>query len=235
MGSEDGSSDEKPVRTVRIGRDYWMGRTEVTQAQYRQVTGKSPSYFKGDDLPVETVSWDDAVAFCEDLTRRERSAGRLPQGYVYRLPTEAEWEYAARGGSKSKGFTYSGGNDIDAVAWYYGNAGKARLGDPFTDFGKAKENGNCTHPVGEKAVNELGLHDMSGNVWEWCFDSYGRYPASDETDPKGPDSRLFPVGRGGSWGGRAWLCRIASRNHWLKVHPKNDDLGFRVVLAAPVQ
>ena len=115
MGSEDCDGDEKPVRTVRIARDYWMGKTEVTQAEYRKVTGKSPSSFKGDDLPVEGVSWDDAVAFCEELTRRERAAGRLPSGYVYRLPTEAEWEYAARGGTKGRNTQYGGGGRLTST------------------------------------------------------------------------------------------------------------------------
>jgi formylglycine-generating enzyme required for sulfatase activity len=213
MGSENGDSDEKPVRTVRISRDFWMGKTEVTQAEYRQVTGKSPSTFKGDDLPVERVSWDDAVAFCEELTRRERAAGRLPQGYVYRLPTEAEWEYAAKGGSKSKGFTYAGGNDIDTVAWHGGNSG------------------TTTHPVGKKAANELGLHDMSGNVWEWCSDWYqDSYSGLPDADPKGPGEGSDRVNRGGSWFLDASFCRSAHRRRYRPSYA-GINLGFRVVLA----
>ena len=212
MGSENGREDMKPVRTVRITRDFWMGRTPVTQAQYQKLTGKAPSYFKGDDLPVEKVSWDDAVAFCDELTRREHTAGRLPQGYVYRLPTEAEWEYAAQGGSKGKGFTYSGGNDIDAVGWYGGNSG------------------GTTHPVGQKEPNELGLYDMSGNVWEWCQDWHAAYPASNESDPKGASSGSSRVDRGGGWRGDASCCRSANR---FRCRPSYayDNLGFRVVLA----
>ena len=213
MGSESGGADEKPVRTVRITEDFWMGKTEVTQAEYRKVTGKSPSNFKGDDLPVEAVGWNDAVAFCDELTRRERTAGLLPQGYVYRLPTEAEWEYAARGGSKSKDFTYVGGNDINAVGWFYGNSE------------------NKTHPVGQKAPNELGLYDMSGNVWEWCHDWYGAYSTSSVSDPKGPGNGLYRVNRGGCWFFVSTFCRSVGR-YRSEPSVTGSNLGFRVVLAA---
>jgi len=214
MGSFDGRDNEKPVRTVRITRDFWMGKHEVTQREYEQLTGNNPSHFKGDNLPVEMVSLVDAVRFCEELTRREREAGRLPQGYVYRLPTEAEWEYAARGGHRARATTYAGSDDINAVAWYTSNSG-----------GK-------THPVGTKAANELGLHDMSGNVWEWVHDWHlDSYDGLSTTDPKGPTSasgsgRVF---RGGSWGNPATFCRVAIR---FRCWPFDSDylLGFRVVL-----
>jgi len=124
MGSGDSDSykDEKPVHTVRIGYDFWLGKTEVTQSEYAAVMGKNPSDFKGDKNPVETVSWNDAVAFCGKLTDRERAEGRIPEGWAYRLPTEAEWEYAARGGAKSKGFKYAGSNSPGEVAWLAENS-----------------------------------------------------------------------------------------------------------------
>ena len=157
MGSTDGDSDERPVHRVRISRDFYLGIHEVTQAEYRAVTGKSPSNFKGDDLPVEKVSWEEANEFCRLLTERERTAGGLPSGMVYRLPTEAEWEYAARAGTTTK---YCFGDDesgLGEYAWYGGNSG------------------STTHPVGQKRPNAWGLYDMHGNVWEWCQDWYGAY------------------------------------------------------------
>ncbi|MEI7948417.1 MAG: protein kinase, partial [bacterium] len=138
MGSSSGSTVEKSVHAVLISKLYWMGRTEVTQKQWREVMGDSPSHFKGDDLPVESVDWIRCLAFCEKLTEQEQKEGRLPEGYVYRLPTEAEWEYASRGGAKSRGYTYSGGNDIAVAGWYSDNSG------------------STTHPVGQKLANELG-------------------------------------------------------------------------------
>jgi len=149
LGGYDDHDYERPVRTVEITNGFWMGKTEVTQAQYEALTGNNPSTFKGANLPVETVSWRDAVKYCELLTDRERRAGRLPEGYVYRLPTEAEWEYAARGGRQGRDTIYSGSDTVGEVAWYDGNSGRR------------------THPVGTKAANELGLHDSEGNeVWE---------------------------------------------------------------------
>ncbi|MBM4165011.1 MAG: hypothetical protein FJ222_11320 [Lentisphaerae bacterium] len=213
MGSNDGSSDEKPVRTVPLTKGFWMGKTEVTQAQWRQLMNDSPSYFKGDDLPVEQVDWTRCAEFCRTLTERERAAGRLPAGYVYRLPTEAEWEYAARGGSKSRGFTYSGGNYLGTVGW-------------FTD-----NSGGTTHLVGKKAANELGLYDMSGNVWEWCQDWYqDSYNGLGSADPSGPATGSFRVYRGGSWFFVASNCRSAFR-YWFRPSDTFLDLGFRVVLA----
>jgi formylglycine-generating enzyme required for sulfatase activity len=218
MGSNDGDSDEKPVHTVLISKAFWLGKYEVTQAEYEKLIGQNPSCFKGANNPVEEVSWHDAVAFCQKLTERERAVGRVPEGYVYRLPTEAEWEYAARGGSKSRGYTYAGSNDIEAMAWY------------------DKNSGNKTHPVGGKQANELGLHDMSGNVWEWCHDRYdsGYYGKSPGSDPRGPGSGSIRVFRGGSWGSGASGCRSADRG---SSDPANADyyLGFRVVLAPQLQ
>lgn len=141
--------DEKPVHQVTLTNDYYMSKYEVTQALWQAVTGKNPSKFKGDNLPVERVSWNDCQVFIRNLNNIT--------GRKFRLPTEAEWEYAARGGKKSRGYQYSGSSNISDVAW-------------FDDI-----NGNKKHPVGTKQANELGLYDMSGNVWEWCQDRYGSY------------------------------------------------------------
>jgi formylglycine-generating enzyme required for sulfatase activity len=148
MGDTDGQGgdNEKPVHNVTL-RDFYIGKYPVTQKQWVQVMGSNHSNFKGDDLPVEQVSWNNVQEIIKELNAKT--------GKKYRLPTEAEWEYAARGGNKSKGYKYSGSNDIDKVAWYADNSG------------------NKTHPVGTKAPNELGIYDMSGNVWEWVNDKYG--------------------------------------------------------------
>ena len=217
MGSASGGdNNERPVRTVEITRDFWMGKFEVPQRQYQALMGSNPSRFKGDDLPVESVSWNDAVRFCQELTNRERAAGRLPQGLVYRLPTEAEWEYAARGGHLARETTYAGSDDLDSVAWYEGNSNSR------------------TQRVGTKAPNGLGLHDMSGNVWEWVHDLYqGNYSGLSTTDPSGPSSGSARVFRGGSWTFSATDCRVACRSNWPQSLTY-FDLGFRVVVAAPV-
>ncbi len=240
MGSDSGEADERPVREVRITRGFWMGRTEVTQAQYEALIGSNPSSSKGDTLPVEMVTWHDAVAFCQQLTKREQRAGNLPAGYVYRLPTEAEWEYAARGGPDGRNTTYAGSDNLDTVAWYYGNSGDQPLEKWDSDALDA--NRNRTHPVGGKRANELGLHDMSGNVAEWCYDwyqnSYGNLPA---TDPVGAathsglevDPRQAVV-RGGGWGSAAsYYCRVANRGRAWPSFSING-IGFRVVLAPPL-
>ena len=202
MGSETGYSSEKPVHAVTLD-DYWIGQTEVTQELWEAVMGSNPSYFKGTNLPVEQVSWDDCQTFISNLNQLT--------GQTFRLPTEAEWEYAARGGSRSRGYTYSGSDDIDDVAWYYGNSG------------------STTHNVATKSPNELGLYDMSGNVWEWCQDWYGPYGSSAQTNPTGPVSGSHRVYRGGSWGGNAFSCRVANRN---SVSPSycNDSRGLRLAL-----
>ena len=217
MGSNSGDNDEKPVHTVRISRAFWMSQCEVTQAQYQAVTGSDPSSFKGSDLPVENVSWDDAVAFCRRLTDRERQAGRLPAGHVYRLPTEAEWEYAVRGGSKNGGFEYAGSNSLDEVAWNSSNSGSR------------------THPVGQKKANELGLYDMSGNVWEWCRDAYDAsyYATSPASDPTGPASSGLRVLRGGSWVINPGYCRVTLRG-WGSPGYRSRYYGFRVVASRPL-
>jgi formylglycine-generating enzyme required for sulfatase activity len=220
MGSaESGPNDEKPVHQVKISRGYWMGIYEITQAQWRALMGTEPSKFKGDELPVEMVSWHEAAEFCRKLTDRERKEGRLPDGYVYRLPTEAEWEYAARGGTKSQGFEYPGSNDPEDVAWHYP--------------GSSDE----THPVGTKRPNELGLYDMSGNVWEWCLDWYAPdyYAKAPETDPinNNHGDKTYRVCRGGSWGLYPTHCRSANRGGGTPAG-KFYSYGFRVVLAPSI-
>ena len=223
MGSSSGESDEKPVHQVTVS-SFMMGKYEVTQEQYQKVMGTNPSFFtNGADAPkrpVERVSWYDAVSFCNKLSEMEG----LQKVYTmngtnvqadfsrngYRLPTEAEWEYAARGGSQSRTYSYSGSNNPDQVAWYDQNSG------------------STTHQVGTKAANELGLYDMSGNVWEWCWDFYGTYPNGAQTDPVGASSGDSRVFRGGGWYNSAESLRSAFRN---RIYPGGSFsfLGFRVL------
>lgn len=197
---EDAESYEKPTHSVTLS-DYYIGKYEVTQAQWRAVMGSNPSHFTGDNLPVEKVSWNDIQDFITKLNAQT--------GKNYRLPTEAEWEYAARGGNKSKGYKYSGSNTIDDVAWY-------------TDNSSSK-----THPVGTKQPNELGIYDMSGNVFEWCQDWYGSYSSSSQTNPTGPSRGSRPVLRGGSWYYFADYCRVSFRNYYTPDYRSNGN-GFRL-------
>lgn len=185
--SEQGSDawdEEKPAHEVTLS-DYYIGQTEVTQALWEAVMGSNPSDSKGDNLPVERVSWDDCQVFIQKLNQLT--------GKQFRLPTEAEWEYAARGGRKSRGYKYAGGNNIDSVAWCDGNSG------------------NETHPVATKQANELGIYDMSGNVLEWCSDWCGDYTSSSQSDPQGPSSGSFRVIRGGCYYNFARNCRVSYR------------------------
>ena len=192
---------------VTLTEPFQMGVHEVTQAQYEQVMGSNPSGFKGADNPVERVTWDDAVEFCRRLSElpAEKKAGN-----VYRLPTEAEWEYACRAGTTTK---YSFGDDeseLGDTAWY------------------AENSGGKTHPVGSKLPNAWGLYDMHGNVYEWCQDWYGDYPSGSVTDPSGATSSSLRVLRGGGWDGTAGDCRSARRGRILPSF-RSDGLGFRVV------
>ena len=198
----DCDSDERPAHQVTVS-NFYMGETEVTQELWKAVMGSNPSYFKGDNLPVETVSCDDCQEFIKKLNELT--------GKKFRLPTEAEWEYAARGGSKSKGYKYSGSNTLGDVAWYDGNSGSK------------------THPVKTKRANELGLYDMSGNVWEWCSDWYGGYSSDAQTNPKGAASGSGRVLRGGSWFSYERNCRVSDRSDY---YPGNRDCynGFRLVI-----
>jgi formylglycine-generating enzyme required for sulfatase activity len=204
MGSENGDGDEKPVHKVMVN-SFYIDKYEVTQREYEKVMGNNPSYSKNPSAPVEQVSWNDAVAYAQKIGKR--------------LPTEAEWEYAARGGNKSRGYTYSGSNTIGDVAWYGSNSR------------------GTTRPVGTKQPNELGIYDMSGNVWEWCSDWYSDtyYSSSPLTNPTGLSSGTYRVLRGGSWDNLDLNCRVANR---LRDDPASRDViptirsyyyGFRCV------
>ena len=193
---------EEPAHSVTLS-GYYIGKTEVTQALWQAVMGSNPSYFEGDDLPVEQVSWDD----CQEFIRKLNSL----TGQNFRLPTEAEWEFACRGGNNSRGYKYSGSNYIDNVAWYDGNSG------------------DKTHPVATKSPNELGIYDMSGNVWEWCADWYGDYSSGRQTNPKGPYGGSGRVNRGGSWYNFARNCRSSIRIDDYPTY-RDDILGLRLAL-----
>lgn len=215
--SEKNRENDETQHRVTLKQDYWLGKYEVTQGQWKAVMENNPSSFKkGDNYPVECVSWDDAMEFCKKLTENERAAGRLPSGYAYTLPTEAQWEYAARGGRKANAYyVYGGGDDLDSVGWYGDNSDRT------------------TQPVGQKRANELGLYDMSGNVSEWCRDWYGDYPSGDITNPVGPANGSNRVNRGGSWRSKTRHCRSADRSSAGPAF-RNNGVGFRVALA-PVQ
>ena len=203
--SEQGSDaydDEKPAHQVTLS-SYYIGETEVTQALWQAIMGSNPSRFKGSNLPVEQVSWNDCQEFITKLNAMT--------GQKFRLPTEAEWEYAARGGNKSKGYKYSGSNNIDDVAWYYGNSG------------------SNTHAVKTKQPNELGIYDMSGNVWEWCSDWMGSYSSNAQTNPTGPSTGSNRVYRGGSWHSFAGYCRVSYRN-FDAPDDRSYLLGLRLAL-----
>ena len=216
MGSapgEPGRAAHEVRRTVVMTRGYWMSAREVRQSEYRSMMGSNPSGFPGDEHPVETVSWAEAVAYCQRLTAQARERGELPQGHAYRLPTEAEWEYAARAGTETN---YAWGtSDAEAPlhAWHEANAGFA------------------PHPVGGLAPNRWGLHDMQGNVWEWCQDWLSIPDAASTVEPRGPEAGSLRILRGGSHlDGTAWLrsaSRLAFRPDW-----SGDCAGFRPVLAA---
>ena len=211
--SEYAGSDEQPLTRVRISRGYWLGRYEVTQGQWRAVMGNNPSYFDecGLDCPVEQVSWEDAQGFIQALNTRERGSGAR-----YRLPTEAEWEYAARAGTR--GDTYAGaltdphGRDpvLYRIAWFGENSGFR------------------TQPVGKKLPNAWGLHDMLGNVWEWVQDWYGEYPGGSATDPAGPFAGSGRVDRGGGWSNVARHCRSSNRSD-DSPGGRYGGLGFRLL------
>jgi formylglycine-generating enzyme required for sulfatase activity len=212
MGSTAGQGisfeDEVPQTKVTLTKDFYLGATAVTQGQYEAVMGTNPSSFKtaGKDAPVESLSWAEAVAFCKKLTDRERAAGRLPEGFIFALPTEAQWEYACRAGT-----TGPTAGDLDAMAWYDKNSGKT------------------THPVGQKQPNAWGLYDMNGNVSQWCADWYGLYPGNSATDPSGPETGVGHISRGGGWCDGTELCRSATR-FYSSPELRLNFLGIRVAL-----
>ena len=215
----DADSNEKPAHQVTLST-YSIGETEVTQALWQAVMGFNPSYHKGDNLPVEQVSWEDCQTFIQKLNQQT--------GRRFRLPTEAEWEYAARGGNKSRGYKYSGSNNLDDVAWYWENSGDKRLSDNW-EPDKITKNNCRTHDVKTKQANELGLYDMSGNVYEWCQDWEANYGSGSQTDPKGPSSGSYRVDRGGSWSGFFVFCRVSIRDSH-SPGSANNSLGFRLAL-----
>ena len=200
--------NEQPVHAVTLN-SFNIGKYEVTQAQWKAVMGYNPSFFcrcDCDNCPIENITFSDVKRFISELNRQT--------GKNYRLPTEAEWEYAAKGGKQSKGYAYSGSNNLNQVGW----------------FGVISE--NKTHAVGSRIANELGIHDMSGNVEEWCSDGYGDYNSKSEMNPTGATSGWDKVIRGGSWQSSEILCRTAARNRGDAALSKGSNIGFRLVLPA---
>jgi formylglycine-generating enzyme required for sulfatase activity len=219
MGSEQGAINERPVHTACVS-DFFMGKFEVTQGQWKSVMGNNPSFFDncGDDCPVENVSWVETQAFIRRLNQ-------MTGTNKYRLPTEAEWEYAARSGSQT---TYSFGDDagdLDVYGWYDGNSGTSQ---PLKEFYNNERIRTSPHPVGRKKPNKFGLYDMHGNVWEWVYDWYGDYSPDRIQDSTGPSSGSDRVFRGGSWHDNAGSSRSAKR---FASHPLSSmgERGFRLV------
>ena len=210
--SETGRHDSERQTQVLLTKGYWLGKYEVTQAQWQALMGSNPAHFQNArrDAPVEQISWDQATEFCRKLTEQEQRAGRLPVGYRYALPTEAQWEYAARAGRTGP---YGGTGNLEDMGWYSANSG------------------NATKPVGQKRANAWGLHDMHGNVWEWCADRFGTYSGGNVTDPTGPTSGSSRVYRGGSYYSVALFCRSAFR-YWDSPGDRNQFLGFRLALSS---
>ena len=198
----DADSDENPIHQVTLS-SFSIGRYEVTQEEWQAVMGSNPSNFKGVKRPVDNVSWND----CQEFIRKLNAM----TGRRFRLPTEAEWEYAARGENRSQGYKYSGSNNLNSVAWYRDNSGET------------------THDVGQKSPNELGIYDMSGNVSEWCsdWDDRNYYRSSPQTNPLGPSSGSYRVSRGGCWSYFARYCRVSDRS---SDYPdiRNNRLGLRL-------
>ena len=217
--SESGRRDDERQHRVTLTQPYWLGATEVTQGQWQALMGTTvrqqrdkanPDWsIRGESAnnPIYYVSWAEAMEYCRKLTERERVAGRLPDGYAYTLPTEAQWEYACRAGTTG---AYAG--DLDAMGWYDSNSNKT------------------TQAVGQKRANGWGLYDMHGNLWEWCLDWWEYYSSGSVTDPDGPNSGTFRVYRGGSWGDTAQGARSANRD-WGAPDFRVTNLGFRLALA----
>jgi formylglycine-generating enzyme required for sulfatase activity len=224
MGSPTNEADrlpsEGPQMEVTISRGFWMGKYQVTQGEYRAVMGSNPSQFAGDlNRPVDSATWFNATNYCGRLTKRERAAGRIATNSVYRLPTEAEWEYACRAWTSTR-FSYGddpGYTNLANYAWYGGFSGG--------------NGGSSTHPVGQKLPNPWGLYDMHSNVFQWCQDWYGPYPGGIAIDPQGPATGSARVNRGGSWAAPASWSRSAFREAGSPPDAQDPGVGFRVVLA----
>ncbi len=213
MGSpqnEPDRNDDETEHRVTLTEGFYLGEHEVTQAKYEEVMNSgNPSTFKGATLPVESVTWNEAIEYCRLLTQRDHASGKLPDDFEYTLPTEAQWEFACRADSKG---AYCFGDDesqLEDYAWYEKNADA------------------MTHPVGEKRCNDWRLFDMHGNVWEWCRDRYGDYSSASEENPVGPLKGSHRVYRGGCWGYFAWGCRSADRD-WSEPGSRYGFFGFRV-------
>jgi formylglycine-generating enzyme required for sulfatase activity len=220
MGAEEGDGDEKPVHKALITKDFYISDHEVTLAEWNAVMIDNQRSFKGNKTPVKNVSWYEAVEYCNRLSMKE---GKNPvytingtkvtwdkNGDGYRLPTEAEWEYAARGADKTNDYLYSGTNNADEVAWFKDNSN------------------NKTHTVKDKKANELGLYDMSGNVWEWCWDWFGAYKDEEQRDPVGPATGSYRVVRGGAFDSNVSVVLSANRASY-EPESKFSVLGFRIV------
>ena len=207
MGSINGDGDEKPVRKVTLTKPFYIGKYEVTQAEWKKILGKSPSHFDGPNNPVEQVSWEDSQEFLKKLS---------VTGTKFSLPTEAQWEYACRAGTTTKFSSGNQDNDLNDHAWYSSNADRK------------------THPVGSKKPNPWGIYDMHGNLWEWCQDWYGSYSAENVSDPVGPKAGGYRVFRGGSWYNSARNCRSANRGGYRPSY-RNGDLGLRLALPSVQQ
>lgn len=210
---DDANVDEQPIRNVKLD-SYHIGKYEITQAQWRAIMGDDDPIYsydkgKGDDYPVYYVSWDMAKEFCDKLSEQT--------GKKYVLPTEAMWEYAARGGVHNTKTKYAGSNDFEEIAWSRENS--YVVGKEHPDYG--------THPVGKKKANALGLYDMSGNVWEWCSDLYEFYDKKDDYNPQGAVEGENRSSRGGSWMHDAWYCRVSCRQSGLPG-ARTGTIGFRV-------
>ena len=219
MGSTNGETNESPVHSVTVS-SFYIGKYPVTQKEWFEIMGSNPSYFKGDKRPIESIDWYQAIDFCNKLSQKE---GLTPaykvslhtyiscnwQADGYRLPTEAEWEFAARGGNLSKGYEYSGSDYTYEVGWNEDNSRKE------------------TKTIGMKKANELGIYDMSGNVWEWCWDYEAKYSSESQTNPKGASTGSYRVVRGGSWSNYDKYCRVANR---CSSYPESSSrsLGFRL-------